>query len=86
MLYNDEDGQRFSEDDRFRYFASNTLLRNTALQDARLFVRKNSELANMDANQLRVAIESNTSLYQKILSYGSNLRSTPSYWYKRCQG
>lgn len=75
-------GGHFAKDPRFRYFASNYILRHQALQKGKIFVQKNSEVANMSAEQLRQALIDNPLLYRKVLSFGSNLRSTPPYWWK----
>lgn len=80
MLYKDG---RFSKDPRFIYFATNTLLRNQALAKGRIYVQRNSEFENMNGEQIKAALLANPALYKKILSYCSNLRSTPPYWYSK---
>lgn len=75
-------GGYFARDVRFRYFASNFILRHQALKKGSLFVEKNTELQNMNLEQLRVALAENETLYRKVLSFGSSLRSTPPYWWK----
>ena len=75
-------GGHFAKDERFRYFGSNYILRHQALQKGRIFVEKNSEFANMSVEQIKEALVNNPLLYRKILSFGSNLRSTPPFWWK----
>lgn len=74
---------RFAKDPRFRYFACNSLLRWQALQKGRISFQKNSEIANMNADALKLALIDRPALYRKILCYISNLRSTKSYWFAR---
>lgn len=74
---------RFAHDPRFRYFACNSLLRWDALKKGKIFVQKNSEIANLSPDALRQALIDSPALYRKVLCYNSNLRSTRSYWYAR---
>ena len=74
---------RFAKDSRFRYHASNTVLRKQALQKGRVFIQKNSQLENLTAEELKQKLIDNPSLYQKVICYNSTLRSTPSYWYQK---
>ena len=80
ILFSD---QRFAKDIRFRYHASNLVLRKQALQKGRIFVQNNSNVANMNADQLKEALIQSPSLYKKVMHFNSNLRSTPSYWHAR---
>lgn len=80
------DDQRFAKDARFPYFASNIWLRKSALEKGRLFVQKHSELANLTAHELQARILENQSLYRKVLSFGSSIKSTPPFYYTMCQG
>lgn len=75
--------QRFAKDPRFRYFACNSLMRWQALQKGRICVKKNSDIANMNAVALRQSLIDNPALYRKVLCYNSNLCSTKSYWFAR---
>lgn len=74
---------RFIDDERFRYHGSNLILRSQALKKGRIFIERNSELRNMSADQLKEALLQNPVLYNKVLCYNSNLRSTCSYWHAR---
>lgn len=73
----------FARDVRFRYMALNTKLRHEMMIKGRVYVRQNSSVANMLPDQLREALIGNPSLYRQVLSYGSTVPSTPSFWFTR---
>lgn len=54
-----------------------------ALKKGKICVQKNSGLENMSAEELQRALLNDNSLYRKVLSYASNIRSTPPYWFQK---
>lgn len=73
----------FARDPRFRYMALNIKLRHQMMLKARVYVQKNSAVANMQPDELRQALAEDQTLYRNVLSYGSSVPSTPSFWFAR---
>ncbi|KAK3909608.1 ATP-dependent DNA helicase pfh1 [Frankliniella fusca] len=82
LRYHDD---RFAKHPRFRYFALNSIMRWTALSNGGIFVRKNSNFKNMNAEQLKEELENDPSLIKKLMFYNSNLQGTRSFWYSKGQ-
>lgn len=81
MQYKD---QRFARDPRFRFFALNSTMRWTALNQGTVFVRRNFSGNMPSLEQVRQMIESGDStLAQQAMYYGANIRGTRPYWGKR---
>lgn len=76
---------RCIKDSRFIYHASNTILRDQCKQKGIILVRNNSGLQDLNAEQLKQRLLEEPSLYQKVLCWNSNLRSSPSYWHTRAK-
>lgn len=51
----------------------------------RLYVHQHSELAGKSADEIRQQLLANPTLYKKILSYCSTVRSSSPYWFARCK-
>lgn len=79
MLYDDG---RFANHSRFPFFAMNTLLRWNALNQGKVFVRRN--LAGKTMDDLKTLLHANKNLSNQIMFYGSSIRGTKAYWFKRC--
>lgn len=59
-------------------------MRWTALNQGKIFVKKSS-MNITTVEDLRLILQSNDNrLTDKIMFYGSNIRGTKAYWYKRC--
>lgn len=76
MKYKDE---RFAKHPRFRYFALNSVMRWSALQNGGVFVKKNSEFRNMKKADIKKKLEEDPNLFKKMMFYNSNLRGTKAY-------
>lgn len=81
-LMNYHDG-RFANDERFPYFAYNSLARWDALNCGNVFIRQN-ELQNKSVQDiLEMANNPDKDIAANIMYYGQNLRGTRSYWKQR---
>ncbi|KAK3923180.1 ATP-dependent DNA helicase [Frankliniella fusca] len=78
-----EDG-RFGKHPTFRFFAFNMWLRHTAIKTGKVFVDKDSNLKEMNVEELKAHLDSNASARKKIMFMGSNLKGSKSYWKSRC--
>ncbi|KAK3931961.1 ATP-dependent DNA helicase [Frankliniella fusca] len=78
LLFHDN---RFAKHATFRYFAMNTWMRWSALNDGNIFVRNNEQFKNVTAGQLKQMIEEDPNLLKKIMFQASNLRGTKAYWH-----
>lgn len=75
--------RRFAQHVTFRFFVFNSWMRWRALADGNLFVKKNANLGNMTASELKEKLDNDRGLLKKIMFYASNLRGTKSYWHAR---
>ncbi|KAK3918035.1 ATP-dependent DNA helicase, partial [Frankliniella fusca] len=82
-LFSYEDG-RFGKHPTFRFFAFNMWLRHTAIMAGKVFVDKDSNLKNMNVEELEAYLDQNVSARRKIMFMGSNLKGSKSYWKSRC--
>ncbi|KAK3920379.1 ATP-dependent DNA helicase [Frankliniella fusca] len=82
-LFSYEDG-RFGKHPTFRFFAFNMWLRHTAIKAGKVFVDKDSNLKNMNVEELKAYLDQNVSARRKIMFMGSNLKGSKSYWKSRC--
>lgn len=74
---------RFANDERFPYYAYNSLARWDALNCGNVFIRQN-ELLNANAQDiLEMANNPNRDIAGSIMYYGVNLRGTRPYWRQR---
>lgn len=74
---------RFANDDRFPYYAFNSLARWDALNCGSVFVRQN-DVGNTTAREiLELANNPNRDMAGSIMYYGVNLRGTRSFWRQR---
>ncbi|KAK3932677.1 ATP-dependent DNA helicase [Frankliniella fusca] len=72
---------RFAQHKTFRFFAYNSRLRWTAMNDGNIFVKNNKEFQNMTTGQLKNLILENKSIMSHIMYYGSNIPGTKAYWH-----
>jgi len=79
MHYHD----RFAQHKTFRFFAYNTWMRWTALNDGNVFVANSSEFKNITVAKLRDLLENNNGLIKKIMFMASNLKGTKKFWNAR---
>ncbi|KAK3916400.1 ATP-dependent DNA helicase [Frankliniella fusca] len=82
-LLNYKDG-RFARHLTFRFFALNSWMRWSALDDGKLFIKNNKEFENMTIARLKTLLQEKPHLIKKLMYYSSNLRGTRSYWNARC--
>ncbi|XP_046145856.1 uncharacterized protein LOC123989199 [Osmia bicornis bicornis] len=78
MHYKDK---RFANDCRFRFHCLNTLQRHEALIKSAIFCKKNDFTGSIQ--QLRTELIRNPAILKKLLSWGSKIRGTSTYWYQR---
>lgn len=81
MNYHD---QRFAKDPRFRFFALNSVMGWRAITQGHVCVRRNSKLKNAMVPEMRHMLTHEPNLAKQIMFYGSTLRGTKPFWYKRC--
>jgi hypothetical protein len=80
MLF--EDG-RFAAHPRWRYFATNVVLRWRGLANAKIYLRQADGEQALTAGAVRERLaegDGGTRLAKQILYYGSTIAGTPSYW------
>ncbi|KAK3923264.1 ATP-dependent DNA helicase [Frankliniella fusca] len=80
MHYYDE---RFAKHTTFRFFAYNSWMRWTALNDGNVFLEKHNEYKNMTVDKLKELIGQNPSIMKQIMFHASNLRGTKAFWHTR---
>lgn len=76
--------QRFAKDPRFRFFAMNSNLRWQAINQGDVFVKNNNAFRSANALEMREMLRQNHLLAKEIMFYGSSLRGTRPFWFKRC--
>ena len=74
---------RFARHATFRFFAYNSWMRWTAMNDGKVFVRNNKEFQNMTVSKLKEMISENQNVMKQIMFQSSNLRGTKAYWNAR---
>lgn len=79
-----KDGQ-FARHPRWRYFALNTIMRQRALSEGRVFVKQNLEEGQLTMAEILELMENDTHIVDRIMRYGDGLRGTCQYWI-RCRG
>lgn len=78
-----EDG-RFARHERFMWWAFNTLQRQRARADARIFVRQRHDEAQLTVEDLRTLMEEgDRQLASKMMRYATSLRGTRAFWLAR---
>ncbi|KAK3929764.1 ATP-dependent DNA helicase [Frankliniella fusca] len=80
MRYKDD---RFSQHNRFRYFALNSYMRWSALRNGNLFIKSQPEFENMTLTQLKEELHRNPTLIKKIMYRNSSISGSKSYWFAR---
>lgn len=75
--------RRFSKHPRFPFFAMNSTLRWQALSQGNIFIKKNS-FQNKSVEEIKALLETRPHLANNIMYYGSTLRGSKAFWYKRC--
>ena len=75
---------RFQADPRFVFFSYNSILRWEALQIGRVYVNNNPNERQMSVADIRELLaQDQRNISTKILRFGSQIRGTAQYWYKR---
>lgn len=81
MLF--EDG-RFARHKRFPWFAYNTLQRQRAREQSRIFVRQQHDAAGLTVAEIKAMLaEGDQVLVNRMVRYGSQLRGTRAFWLAR---
>jgi len=75
--------QRFAKHTTFRFFAYNSWMRWSALNDGNIFVEKHQEFKNMTVEKLKDLVAQNPTTMKQIMFYASNLRGTKAFWHTR---
>lgn len=75
---------RFARHPRFRFFAMNSMMRWTALNNSHICINRSAMFKNIqNAEQLKEILQKDENAYKNVLAYNSNLRSTSAYWFLR---
>lgn len=75
---------RFANDERFPYYAFNSVFRWDAINCGNVYVRQHQMEGLTGEDLAEVANNPNHDLAANIMYYGANLRGTRSFWKQRC--
>lgn len=79
--YGDE---RFVKHPTFRFFAFNMWQRHSVLAAGRVFAKVDSNLHNMNVEELRGLLEKNSQIRKKLMFMGAKIKGSKSFWASRC--
>ena len=75
---------RFARHFRWRYFALNSRMRWSALQEGKVYVRQNLSDTQIDVSDIQEMIaQGDQNLADKIMRYGEALRGLRQFWMAR---
>lgn len=81
MLYKN---RCFAKDFRLRYFLVTTYFRHQMLSQAKMYIRQGNWNGD-DAETVEKAVEENPKIFDGIVSFNKNLKSTNAFWKTKCR-